>query len=42
MRCLLIPTDLQDDDVSIEAAFGLWKDRKVTKELLREKAWARK
>ena len=34
--------DLQNDDVSIEAAFGLWKGREVTKESLREKAWARK
>jgi len=32
--------DFQDDDVSIESAFGLWKDREVTKESLCEKAWA--
>ena len=33
--------DLQDDDVSIESVFGLWTDREVTRESLREKAWAK-
>jgi hypothetical protein len=32
----------QDNDVSIEAAFGLWKDRDITKESLRGKAWMKK
>ena len=31
--------DEQDNDIPIEAAFGLWKDRTITKETLREKAW---
>jgi len=33
--------DLQDDDVSIESVFRLWTDREVTRESLREKAWAK-
>jgi hypothetical protein len=28
-----------DEDISIKSAFGLWKDRNITKEILREKAW---
>ena len=31
--------DHQDEEVSIESVFGLWKDRDVTKETLRKKAW---
>jgi hypothetical protein len=32
--------DKQDDEeITLESAFGLWKDRKITKETLREKAW---
>jgi hypothetical protein len=31
--------DKQDEDVSIETVFGLWKDRNITKDALREKAW---
>ncbi|MCL1812484.1 MAG: hypothetical protein FWG29_03050 [Treponema sp.] len=31
--------DEQNNDIPIEAAFGLWKDRNITKETLREKAW---
>ena len=27
------------DEVSLESAFGLWKDRNITQETLREKAW---
>ena len=29
----------QDEEVSIESVFGLWKDRDITKETLRKKAW---
>jgi len=29
-----------NDEVSIESAFGLWKNRNITKESLRKKAWA--
>jgi hypothetical protein len=29
----------QNEDISIETVFGLWKDRNITKEILREKAW---
>ena len=32
--------DEQENDIPIEAAFGLWKNRNITKETLREKAWA--
>jgi hypothetical protein len=31
--------DKYEEDVTIESAFGLWKDRNITKESLREKAW---
>jgi len=31
--------DQQDEKVSIESVFGLWKDRDITKETLRKKAW---
>ena len=31
--------DQQDEEVSIESVFGLWKDRDITKETLRKKAW---
>jgi hypothetical protein len=31
--------DQQDDDIPIESVFGLWKDRDITEETLREKAW---
>ena len=29
----------QHEEVSIESVFGLWKDRPITKETLRKKAW---
>jgi hypothetical protein len=29
----------QNEEVSIESVFGLWKDRDITKEILRKKAW---
>ena len=32
----------QHGKISIESAFGLWKDRNITKETLREKAWMKK
>lgn len=32
----------QDENVSIESAFGLWKDRNISVEAIREKAWIRK
>jgi hypothetical protein len=28
-----------NEEVTIESVFGLWKDRSVTKESLRKKAW---
>jgi hypothetical protein len=28
-----------DGEAAIESAFGLWKDREITKESLRKKAW---
>jgi hypothetical protein len=28
-----------NDEISIESVFGLWKDRNITKKSLREKAW---
>jgi len=31
--------DAQNEDVSIESVFSLWKDRDISKESLREKAW---
>jgi hypothetical protein len=31
--------DSKNDDISIESVFGLWKDRNITKETLRRKAW---
>jgi len=31
--------DTKDDNISIESVFGLWKDRNITKETLRKKAW---
>ena len=34
-----ISDNQQNDDVSITSAFGLWKDRDITKETLRNKAW---
>jgi TnpA family transposase len=33
--------DQQDDDIPIESVFGLWKNRNITKETLREKAWTK-
>lgn len=27
------------NEIPIESAFGLWKDRNITKETLRKKAW---
>ena len=29
----------KNEDISIESAFGLWKNRNITKETLRKKAW---
>ena len=29
----------QNEKVSVESVFGLWKDRDITKETLRKKAW---
>jgi len=29
----------QNKKIPIESAFGLWKNRNITKEILREKAW---
>ena len=34
--------DQRDEKVSIESVFGLWKDRIITKETLRNKAWMKK
>jgi hypothetical protein len=31
--------DQSDEEITLESAFGLWKDRNITKESLREKAW---
>ena len=31
----------QDEEVSIKSVFGLWKDRNITKETLRKKAWSK-
>jgi hypothetical protein len=31
--------DEDDGDITIEFAFGLWKNRNITKEYLRKKAW---
>lgn len=31
--------DAKNDDIPIESVFGLWKDRNITKETLRRKAW---
>jgi len=28
-----------DNDIPIESVFGLWKDRNITKEMLRRDAW---
>jgi len=30
-----------NDEVSIESVFGLWKNRNITKENLRKKAWTK-
>jgi len=29
----------QQEEIPIESVFGLWKDRNITKETLRKKAW---
>ena len=29
----------QKEEIPIESVFGLWKDRNITKETLRKKAW---
>ena len=29
----------QCEEITIKSAFGLWKDRNVTKDILRKKAW---
>jgi hypothetical protein len=31
--------DSKNDDIPMESVFGLWKDRNITKETLRRKAW---
>jgi hypothetical protein len=31
--------DDKQPEISIETAFGLWKDRNISKETLRNKAW---
>jgi hypothetical protein len=31
--------DQSNEEITIESAFGLWKDRNITKESLRKKAW---
>ena len=31
--------DQKNNDIPIESVFGLWKDRNITKETLRRKAW---
>ena len=31
--------DAKNNDIPIESVFGLWKDRNITKETLRGKAW---
>jgi hypothetical protein len=33
--------DQQNNDIPIESVFGLWKNRNITKETLREKAWTK-
>ncbi|GHT88136.1 hypothetical protein FACS1894137_16260 [Spirochaetia bacterium] len=30
-----------DENITIESAFGLWKNRNITTEQLRQKAWKR-
>jgi hypothetical protein len=30
-----------DEEITMESAFGLWKNRNITKESLRKKAWKR-
>ena len=29
----------QSDEIPLESVFGLWKDRNITKDILRKKAW---
>jgi hypothetical protein len=36
---ILDKTEDMEEEVSIESVFGLWKDRDITKETLRQKAW---
>jgi hypothetical protein len=31
--------NIQHEEISIKSAFGLWKNRNITKETLRKKAW---
>jgi hypothetical protein len=31
--------DESSEEITIESAFGLWKGRNITKEILRKKAW---
>ncbi|GHV43468.1 hypothetical protein AGMMS49546_25150 [Spirochaetia bacterium] len=31
--------ETKDEHITIESAFGLWKDRNITTESLRQKAW---
>jgi len=32
--------DQNGGEIPIESVFGLWKDRNITKEVLRKKAWS--
>jgi len=32
----------QHEKISIESAFGLWKHRNISKDILRKKAWMKK
>ena len=29
----------QSDEIPLDSVFGLWKDRNITKDILRKKAW---
>jgi hypothetical protein len=39
LRSLYAVEEQHDDDVPIESVFGLWKNRDITAESLRQKAW---
>ena len=34
--------DTQHEKISIESAFGLWRQRNISKDILRKKAWMKK